>query len=394
VELIEADAGRGDVIAEVRHRCAVIESMLQGELTDPVAKLDALLESFRLCQLIARHAQYYLLVIAIRNLENPRESLLLEVYFEIGEPLVFPLSLLTEQAEAAGILVEEFDSWFVELPTLDELVKEVSGHTLDELIAQSGTVTQWMVRSIRKLVEARHPTKKETQQEHEEDEAYDWVDLYRQQQYPAAVDAITTRLRDNPRRPLAARLYNDRGYIRYGIPDEAENAKRDLEMAVAFHHRALSLTLLNLSVLAIDNQDYTRAIEKIEDALLITHGRENMRAAYLRLRLLPSHLMLATREKWEQHPANVLEAAYVNLVYASAQQSGYDVAKEVLEESLELMPTSVHLRHAFARLHLWKQRADLADALYLEMAAMPIADTRLMHEIRSYLKFRRPRRRP
>jgi tetratricopeptide (TPR) repeat protein len=164
-------------------------------------------------------------------------------------------------------------------------------------------------------------------------------------------------------------------------------------MAVAFHHQALALTLLNLSVLAIDGQDYTRAIEKIEDALLITHGRENMRAAYLRLRLLPSHLMLATREKWEQHPANVLEAAYVNLAYASAQQSGYDVAKEVLEESLELMPTSVHLRHAFARLHLWKQRADLADALYLEMAAMPIADTRLMHEIRSYLKFRRPRRR-
>jgi hypothetical protein len=146
------------------------------------------------------------LVIAIRNLENPRESLLLEVYFEIGEPLVFPLSLLTEQAEAAGILVEEFDSWFVELPTLDELVKGVSGHTLDEIIAQSGTVTQWMVRSIRKLVEERNPIKKERQEEHEEDQAYAWVDLYRQQQYSAAVDAITTRLSDNPRRPLAARL--------------------------------------------------------------------------------------------------------------------------------------------------------------------------------------------
>ena len=389
---IEADAERADVISELKHRCAALESVLRGEPTER-PKLETVLESLSLCQLIATRAQYYLFVIAIRNLENPRESLLVEMYFETGEPLVFPLTLLTEQAEAAGILVEAFDNWFVELPTLEEFVKGVSGHTLDEIIAHSGAVERWKVRSIRKLVEEKKPPKTVIQEENEkdeEDEASDWIELYRKQKYSEAVEAITTQLGDNPRRTVAARLQNDRGYIRYEIEGQAENAKHDLERAVAFHHSKLALTLLNLSVIAIDNRDYAQAIEKIEDALLITHGRESMNAAFLRLRLLPSHLqMLAKREKWEQHPANIFEAAYINIAYAIAQQSGYNAAREVLEESLELMPSSVYLRHALARLHLWKKQAGLADALYVEMAEMPIPDRGLMNEIKSYGKLRR-----
>lgn len=112
------------------------------EAIEPVTESQAFLESLRLCQLIARRAQYYPLVIALRNLENPRESLLLEIYFETGEPLVFLLRLLTEQAEAAKILIQEFDSWFMDLPTLDEFVRGVSGHTLDEIIAQTRMFAQ------------------------------------------------------------------------------------------------------------------------------------------------------------------------------------------------------------------------------------------------------------
>ena len=279
--MIEADAERADVISEVRHRCVALESVLRGEPTELGASLDTVLESLSLCQLIAKHAQYYLLVIAVRNMENPRESLLVEMYFETGEPLVFPLTLLTEQAEAAGILVEAFDKWFVELPTLEEFVKGVSGHTLDELIAHSGAVAQWMVRAIQKLVEEEKPPKEETQEENEEDEKSDWLELYRKQKSSEAVEAITTQLGDNPRRTVAARLQNDRGYIRYEIEGQAENAKHDLERAVALHHSKLAITLLNLSVIAIDNRDYAQAIEKIEDALLITHGRESVDAAYL-----------------------------------------------------------------------------------------------------------------
>jgi hypothetical protein len=56
------------------------------------------------------------------------------------------------------------------------------------------------------------------------------------EQYSAAVDAITTQIRDNLRGAMAARLYNDRGYIRYEMPNESENAKRDLERALDLHH--------------------------------------------------------------------------------------------------------------------------------------------------------------
>jgi Tfp pilus assembly protein PilF len=216
------------------------------------------------------------------------------------------------------------------------------------------------------------------------------VDLYSQQQYHAAVDAITNWLTEKKlKRALEARLYNDRGYIRYAMPNESENAKRDLERALILHHQALPLTLLNLSIIAIDNQEYAQAIEQIEDALLITHGQESMRASYLRLRLLPGHQFFTQREAWEQHPANVLEAAYVNLAYATAHQTGYDAAREVLEESLELMPSSVHLRHALARLHMWKRRADLANPLYEELAKIPISNNiGLVNEVKSYLRLR------
>lgn len=341
-----------------------------------------------MCRLIAQHAQYYLLVVVLRNLENPRESLRLEIYFETGEPLVFPLALLTEQAEAAKIQVQEFDSWFVELPTLDEFVRNLSGgHTLDELIAQTGTVAQWMVRSVQRFVDRGTSTAEVAQEEPDEDEELGWVDLYDQRQYAAAVNAITTQLDAHPRRAREALLYNDRGYIRYGLPNESENAKRDLERALNLHHGALPLTLLNLSIIAIDSQNYTQAIEQIEDVLLITHGRESMRASFLRLRLLSGHQLFTKREKWEQHPANVLEAAYVNLAYASAHQNGYDAAREVLEESLELLPSSVHLRHALARLHLWKRRADLANPLYQELSeVLFINDIGIVSEVKSYLK--------
>jgi mannose/cellobiose epimerase-like protein (N-acyl-D-glucosamine 2-epimerase family) len=118
-----------------------------------------------------------------------------------------------------------------------------------------------------------------------------------------------------------------------------------------------------------------------------------MRASYLRLRLLPGHRFFTNREKWEQHPANVLEAAYVNLAYAIAHQSGYDAAREVLEESLELLPSSVHLRHALARLHLWKRRADLANPLYQELSEMIIInDIGIANEVKNYLRVR-PRKR-
>ena len=80
--------------------------------------------------------------------------------------------------------------------------------------------------------------------------------------------------------------------------------------------------------------------------------------------------MFARREEWEQHPANALEAAYVNLGYAVARERGQEASKCILEEGLELVPSSIYLRHALARLYLSQHRADLADRLYGELAGL------------------------
>lgn len=163
-------------------------------------------------------------------------------------------------------------------------------------------------------------------------------------------------------------------------------AKKDLEMSRDLHHKALPLTLLNLAVIAIDAGDFGTAIEQINDALLITLGRESVSAAFLRLRVLPGVAMMTRREKWEQDPSNVLEAAYVNLGYAVARTEGYEPALQVLEEGRELMPSSGHILHALARLHLWsRHHANLATPLYQELADLGIPDQDMLPEVRLFI---------
>ncbi|MGH7380395.1 MAG: tetratricopeptide repeat protein, partial [Candidatus Methylomirabilales bacterium] len=389
----QREGQRTETIAAVRHRFSVLTAALSRQPINVMADKIALMESFELCQLVAKRSPCCLLVISLRNLENPSESLLIEIYFEADQILAFPLAVLTEQAEAAKILVEDFDAWLVTLPTLEELVETTSGHTLDEIMAQADTFERWVIRSIRKHVKESAPPSPEDKKEDENGEALGkWVELYQQGQPEAAVDALTRRLALNPERPIAARCYNDRGYIRYGLKNASEAAKRDLEHALDLHHKSLALTLLNLAVIAIDSGDFARAVEWIEDALLITHGRETIGASFLRLRLLPARLPVGKRERFEQHPANAIEAGYVNLAYAVAREGGYDAAKDLLAEGLEVIPSSVYLRHALARLHLWQQRADLADALYDDMANRPIPSKELAHEIEAYMKIPRGRR--
>jgi Tfp pilus assembly protein PilF len=147
--------------------------------------------------------------------------------------------------------------------------------------------------------------------------------------------------------------------------------------------------------LALDKAAYAEAIESIEDALLITLGRESIEAAFLRLRVLGGNLMFTRREQWEQNPANALEAAYVNLGYAVARERGHQASKEVLEEGLELVPSSVYLRHALARLHLSQRRADLANPIYDELAEVTMPDGVLANEVQMYRRLggRRGRKR-
>jgi len=332
--------------------------------------------------MIRRSGRYYLLVIAVRDLENPRESILAEVYFNSAQPLVFPLSLIRQQAEAAKILVEEFDAWTVELPTLAELLQALSGATttIDDFISKLGPVEQWTMKSIRRFVDGP-PDKPEKQVTEPSGE---WIEMYRRGESEAAVTALSERLAQDPKRPAAARIYNDRGYILYDMPDRTGASIRDLERVLALHHRTLALTLINIAVAEIDRNEFAKAIQHLNDALLITHELESVGASYLRIRLLGSHLLFARREKWEQHPANVIEAAYINLAYALTKLKGHDASLEVLQEGLELLPSSVRLKHALARWHLSQRRAVLADPLYDELAKLSVDDPDLRREIEAY----------
>jgi len=266
------------------------------------------------------------------------------------------------------------------------------GIELDEILKELAPFEQWMIKSVRRLV--AKPQRREGSEKpvtiapkHSE-----WIELYQRGNRIEAAQVITEQLSREQKRTEQARLHNDRGYIRYDLKDQLELAKRDLHTAVDLHHRALPLTLLNLAVVAIDESDFPSAIDYLNDALLITLGRESLSAAFLRLRLLAGHLPMVRRQKWEQHPANVIEAAYVNLGYSTARVAGYEAAQEVLEEGRELMPSSVQIIHALSRLHLSRRRADRADPLYRELSQLPL-ENELRHEVEMYLNIGRRRRR-
>jgi tetratricopeptide (TPR) repeat protein len=381
------ESPREQAILKVRQRFAALDDVVSSRSVDAAARARSFLDCFNICELVRESGAHYLLVLAIRNLENPRESILAEIYFQGAEPVVFPLSLLREQAAGARIVVEDFDAWLVNVPSLEDLVKAVSGIELEEILGRLPTVDEWRIRSIRRHIVKPGGERDRDKAAAEAPEAKrTWISLYRKGDKIGAIDAITAELGRNPGRPAEARLYNDRGYIRYEVRDQVDLAKKDLQSAIDLHHGSLPLTLLNLAVIAIDGLDYGTAIEQINDALLITLGRESVRASYLRLRLLPGLPMMTQREKWEQNPANVLEAAYVNLAYAVARTEGYQAALGVLEEGRELMPLSAHLLHALARLHLWGRHANLADPLYRQLAEMGVSDQDILHEVKLYLR--------
>jgi len=384
------ESPREQLIIRVHQRFAALKSLIDMGPPDVETTRRFISEWLGTCKLIGRSGLYSLLVLAIRSRENPRESILAEVYFEGTEPIIFPADLMRDQVEAAALLIEAIDILPVHIPSPEELVKAVTGGMeLEEVLKGLDPFEQWHIRAVRRLV-AKSPDNQQGSAAGKPDSKR-WIQLYQNGSHMEAVDVITEYLGQKQSRTEQARLYNDRGYIRYGLKEQLELAKQDLRTTLDLHHRSLALTLLNLAVIAIDESDFSAAIDYLNDALLITLGRESLAASFLRLRLLPGSFMVK-RERWEQHPANVIEGAYINLGYATAYASGYEAAQAVLEEGRELMPSSARIIHAMARLHLWKHRADRADPLYRELSELPL-DNELRHEVQTYLKTGRSRRR-
>ena len=384
-----AVAGQEDAVATVRRRFAVLQDLLSGVSVDFRRHEDIVNECFEICELIAKTGLYHLAVLSVRSLEDPRESMKIELYFDKGEePFLIPLEAvrgLRVHAEGCKILIEDWDQLGVTIPDLPGLLKAIGLPNLEELIEHMGPVERWRVKSVRHLVtqQQEEQSRDGEKTESEEDKEEDWYKLYERGDVKGSEAILTKRLLEARDPRESAKLYNDRGYIRYGLNLIAD-ARRDLDRAVDLHYILMQLTLLNLAVIDIDQERYDSAVEKIEDALLLTLGREHAGASYLRLRLLSTHLTLARREQWEQHPANTLEAAYINMAYALTKAKRIDAAVDALQEGLEVLPSSVRLKHALARLYLYRKRADLANPMYAELLNSKLPDPALETEARAY----------
>jgi tetratricopeptide (TPR) repeat protein len=309
------------------------------------------------------------------------------LYFDITQQRTIDLAsvfrLLNEQAVDARVLIEGYDSFWVKLPDLSGLLNAMIGATIDQLTTRLPLVLGWRLASVQHYIRMGEQQSCGTEEKKKDGkESFEWITLYGKADEQAAEDYINKKLDETDDRQVRARLLNDRGYIRCGPKLKKFGlARRDLETAIDLHFSSLTLSLLNMTILDIDQEDYETAIRRIEQALFLTLNSEDIEVSYLRLRLPENHFNF--KVKWEQHPANVIEASYINLAYALLKSTGYQEAYDVLQEALALIPSSARLKHALARLHMFRKRVDLAVPIYKELSEMPsLPDEGIAVEIR------------
>ncbi len=377
------DAGKAERIPEIRRRFTALDRALADGAGRVENAADFVGEWFRTCQLVKTSRNYFLVAFSLRNLENPRESCQVEIYFK-EETLVVPIGEIELQAESAKILVEENDYWRVYIPSLPDLLEATNFPSLDELLKDSSPIERWRVESVRRHVGSTPDVDESTTNEPDDESAH-WIDLYGRGDSEGALAAIGVEMARSLPRHDTARLHNDIGYIKHGM-GRSEDARKDLQRALDLHPENLQITLINLAVSSIDLGEHKMAVEYIENALYLTFDRKYIPASYLRLRIPGSHLPIATQEQWEQHPANLIEAGYINLAYALLQSGDARGSIDTLHEGLELFPSSVWLRYAQARLHLHEKRADRADPIYRQLSTEAVPNEKLAAEIRLYVK--------
>ncbi len=380
----------GDIIGTVKRRFSVLEDLKNGKKPKSEDLSELISECFSVCELIDKEGSYYLLCLSVRSRDNPRELIQVELYFDLRDRLSIDLTslfnLLNQQAEDARVLIEGYSGFWVELPSLAGLLG-TAGTTLEEFMEGLPLVGKWRLASVQHAVQSREEGKDSQKEDHKDadaDEPYKWVILYGKGDEENAEEYIIQKLGQTEKRNEQARLYNDLGYIRCGNKLKKNDlGRRDLETAIDLHYSDLSVTLLNLSCLDIDEGNYEKGIEKIEAALLLSLSPVQIGAEYLRLRLPEYRLGFGVR--WEQHPANVLETSYINLAYALLKSKGYGEAHQALQEGSELFPSSARLKHALARLYLFNKRADLAIPIYRQLSELSsLPDRGIEHEIRYF----------
>jgi tetratricopeptide (TPR) repeat protein len=379
----------GDIIEKVKRRFAVLEQLRNGQ--KPQGKdLDELLaECFTICEVIEKEGSYFLLCLSVRNRDNPREIIQAELYFDLQQNYAIDLEsvfkVVNQQAEDARVLIEGYNGFWVKLPNLMGLLKP-AGIIFEDLLKGVPLTAKWHLSSIQHLIKKTNGAKDSNNIVDTDKEDVDWVKLYGKGEEEKAEKSVILKLSETEERCERARLYNDLGYIRCG--DKLNNCsagRKDLETAFDLHYSGLTLTLLNLGYLDIDDENYEKAIEKIETVLLLSVSPIETKAAYLRFRLPEYHL--GFKVKCEQHPVNVIEAAYLNLAYAVLKSKGYDQALDVLEEGSELFPSSIRIKHGRARLYIHKKRVDLAAPIYKEISQSSLTEKYIEFEINHFRRF-------
>jgi len=382
----------GNILEEIRERFLVLEKLRADEKFKSEDPKELVLECLNLCELIGKEGSYYLLCLSVRNRDNPRQIIQVELYFDLEQNYVFDLesifNLLNQQAEDARVLIEGYYGFWVYMPDLRSLL-DACGLVFEDVLAKLPLVAKWQLSSIDYLV-------KEKDNADSKDDEFDdgkpkWVELYSKGEVKESEEYLIQQLTQTTERRKQSWLYNDLGYIRSGDKlKKYDLSRKDLETAFDLHYSNLPLTLLNLSYMDLIEEEYGKSIEKIEAALLLTLSPSQSSAAYLRLRLPENNI--GFRLKYEQHPANIIEAAYINLAYATLKLEGYDKAFEVLQEGTELIPSSIRIKHAIARLYIYQKRVDLSTPIYAEISQSTIKDRYLEFELKYFQRHIKGRR--
>ena len=374
----------GDIIGTVKRRFSILQDLRNGKKGPGEDESAIVSDCFRICELIGKEGTYYLLCLSVRSRDNPRELIQIELYFDLSSDREIDLkslfNLLNRQAEDARVLIDGYSAFWVELPNLAGLLRSI-GTTPADLMQRLPLVSTWWLTSIQHAIHSRDQTKK-SKHEADEYEKHKWISLHRKEEVDQAEKCVIEMLGQTESRKRRARLYNDLGYIRFGAKlGKNSLARKDLETAVDLHYSSLPVTLSNLSCLDIYEEKYQQAIERIEIALLLCLSPLEYEVGFLRL-MLPKY-QLGFKVKWEQFPANVIEASYINLAYGLLKSRTYEEALQTLQEGCELFPSSVRLKHALARLYLFKKRADLANPIILELSELPsLPDRGIEAEVR------------
>lgn len=390
-----------EIRSRLRQRFGLLQNFVNGQKSnaqgiDENEILSILYDCSHLCELVKESGPHHLVSMLVRNQQDVNSLLHVELYFDPA-PVITTLvpaeveRLLKKQSEDAKIWLEDVDDLKIAyLPNICDLLEVVGLPKLDDILQNADEVIQWRIKSVQHIIKGEDDQQTAAREKTEDSESEDegaWIHRYDSGDEKGAIAILdnrisqVTNITDNPK---LARYYNDRGYIKgVGKIGMLEEAKRDLERAIAYHYINLELPLLNLAVVYIDEKDYPAAAPLLEDALFLATARENIIAGYLKLRL--ATWTYTGIGKMEQRPANVVEAAYINLAYVLLETDHPGQALEALEEGLALFPSSYRLKHAKARILLSRNQAGKADEIYEDLSKTDIDDAIINREVAEYM---------